>query len=100
MITKKQKELYEYLQNYIGLHDIAPSYEEMQDAIGLRSKSGVHRLIKGLEERGYVERLPNRARAIAIKESKKEPRVNHLIWAFLDQKGLATQFARYMEVHQ
>ena len=47
--------------------DIPPSFEEMKEALGLKSKSGIHRLISGLEERGYIERLPHRARALEIK---------------------------------
>jgi repressor LexA len=47
--------------------DVAPSFEEMKEALGLKSKSGIHRLITGLVERGYIERLPHRARALAIK---------------------------------
>ena len=67
MITEKQKKLLAYLSEVIEDTDgIAPSYDEMRVAMGLASKSGIHRMIKALEERGYIERLPNKARAIKI----------------------------------
>lgn len=68
MLTKKQKELLIYIHEHMADDDIAPSFEEMKDALGLKSKSGIHRLITGLVERGYLERLPHRARALAIKK--------------------------------
>ena len=66
MLTRKQSELLTYLSNHIQQHDVPPSFDEMRDALGLASKSGVHRLVSGLEERGYIRRLANRARAIEI----------------------------------
>ena len=66
MLTRKQSELLTYLNNYMQQHDVPPSFDEMRDALGLASKSGVHRLVSGLEERGYIRRLANRARAIEI----------------------------------
>lgn len=68
MLTKKQRELLIYIHDHMTEDDIAPSFEEMKDALGLKSKSGIHRLITGLVERGYLERLPHRARALAIKK--------------------------------
>ncbi len=68
MLTKKQRELLLYIHEHMSGDDIAPSFEEMKDALGLKSKSGIHRLITGLVERGYLERLPHRARALAIKK--------------------------------
>lgn len=68
MLTKKQRELLIYIHEHMSGDDIAPSFEEMKDALGLKSKSGIHRLITGLVERGYLERLPHRARALAIKK--------------------------------
>ncbi len=65
MLTKKQKELLGFLSARAALGN-TPSFEEMKDAVGLKSKSGIHRLILALEERGYIKRLPNRARAIDI----------------------------------
>ncbi len=54
------------LINHFQHHDVAPSFEELCDAMGLKSKSGIHRLLSGLEERGYIRRLPNKARAIDV----------------------------------
>jgi repressor LexA len=68
MLTKKQKDLLVYIHTHMSGDDIAPSFEEMKEALGLKSKSGIHRLITGLVERGYVERLPHRARALAIRK--------------------------------
>ena len=66
MLTRKQSELLNYLSDHMQQHDVPPSFDEMRDALGLASKSGVHRLVSGLEERGYIRRLANRARAIEI----------------------------------
>ena len=66
MLTRKQSELLTYLNGHMQQHDVPPSFDEMRDALGLASKSGVHRLVSGLEERGYIRRLANRARAIEI----------------------------------
>ena len=66
MLTKKQKELYDYLKNYISSNEISPSFEEMKSAVNLKSKSGIHRLITSLEERGFIKRLKHKARAMEI----------------------------------
>jgi repressor LexA len=66
MLTIKQRELLNFLQDYEHEHQASPSFDEMRQAIGLASKSGIHRLISGLEERGFIRRLANRARAIEI----------------------------------
>lgn len=68
MLTKKQKDLLLYIHEKMSESDIPPSFEEMKEALGLKSKSGIHRLISALAERGYIERLPHRARAIEIKK--------------------------------
>ncbi|MBT6123103.1 MAG: transcriptional repressor LexA [Candidatus Puniceispirillum sp.] len=73
MLTRKQSELLEYLTTHLSVHDVPPSFDEMRDALGLASKSGIHRLVSGLEERGYIRRLPNRARAIEILRPAGEP---------------------------
>ena len=67
MLTKKQRDLLLFIHEKMKGDDIPPSFEEMKEALGLKSKSGIHRLISGLEERGYIERLPHRARALEIK---------------------------------
>jgi repressor LexA len=67
MLTRKQRDLLLFIHDHMTDDDVAPSFEEMKEALGLKSKSGIHRLITGLVERGYIERLPHRARALAIK---------------------------------
>lgn len=66
MLTQKQKTLLLLLDEKIKAEGVPPSYDEMKDALGLASKSGIHRLITALEERGFIRRLPNRARAIEV----------------------------------
>jgi repressor LexA len=66
MLTKKQYELLAYIDRRLGEDGISPSFDEMKEALGLRSKSGIHRLISGLEERGFIRRLPHRARALEV----------------------------------
>jgi repressor LexA len=66
MLTRKQLELLIFIQERIKEAGVPPSFDEMKDALDLRSKSGIHRLIKALEERGFIKRLPNRARAIEV----------------------------------
>ncbi|HEX2763644.1 MAG TPA: transcriptional repressor LexA [Allosphingosinicella sp.] len=66
MLTRKQSELLTYISQRLGESGVSPSFEEMKDALELKSKSGVHRLISALEERGFIRRLPNRARALEI----------------------------------
>jgi repressor LexA len=66
MLTKKQHELLVFIQQRLSEGGVSPSFEEMKDALGLKSKSGIHRLISGLEERGFIRRLAHRARALEI----------------------------------
>ena len=66
MLTKKQFELLSLLEKRIEECGFAPSFEEMKNSLGLRSKSGIHRLICGLEERGFLRKLPHRARSIEV----------------------------------
>jgi repressor LexA len=66
MLTAKQHELLRYIQHKLEETGISPSFEEMKEALDLKSKSGVHRLISALEERGFIRRLPNRARALEV----------------------------------
>ncbi|PZU09491.1 MAG: repressor LexA [Sphingobium sp.] len=66
MLTPKQQELLSFIQNRLEEGGVSPSFEEMKDALDLRSKSGIHRLINALEERGFIRRLPNRARALEV----------------------------------
>ena len=76
MLTKKQLELLTFLKNHLKKNDVSPSFDEMKDALNLKSKSGIHRLVSALEERGFIRRLPNRARAIEIiKTTAIEPSI-------------------------
>lgn len=68
MLTRKQRELLIFIHERMSGGEIAPSFDEMKDALGLKSKSGVHRLINGLVERGHLERLPHRARALSVRK--------------------------------
>ena len=78
MLTKKQKELFVYLNNYISSNDISPSFEEMKNAVNLKSKSGIHRLITSLEQRGYIKRLKHKARAMEITKDLPNKNVNSI----------------------
>ena len=66
MLTRKQYELLRFINERVKEAGVPPSFDEMKDALDLRSKSGIHRLITALEERGFIRRLPNRARAIEV----------------------------------
>ena len=66
MLTRKQYELLRFISERLKESGVPPSFDEMKDALDLRSKSGIHRLITALEERGFIRRLPNRARAIEV----------------------------------
>jgi len=80
MLTKKQRKLFEYLNKYILENGIAPSFEEMKSAANLKSKSGIHRLIISLEQRGFIKRLKHKARAMEItrKLDNNSPIASHL----------------------
>jgi len=66
MLTRKQYELLSFINQRLTESGVSPSFEEMKLALGLRSKSGIHRLITGLQERGFIRRLPHRARALEV----------------------------------
>ena len=66
MLTRKQHELLRFIHDRLREDGVPPSFDEMKEALDLRSKSGIHRLIMALEERGFIRRLPNRARAIEV----------------------------------
>lgn len=65
-LTKRQHEALLFLREYIARHGTSPTFEEIQNHLGLASKSGIKRIIVGLEERGFIHQLPNRARAIRV----------------------------------
>ncbi len=66
MLTRKQHQLLLFIHQHLGEHGVSPSFDEMKSALGLRSKSGIHRLITALDERGFIRRLAHRARAVEI----------------------------------
>ncbi|MCZ6721916.1 MAG: transcriptional repressor LexA [Proteobacteria bacterium] len=66
MLTRKQLELLLFIDGHLKEHGISPSFEEMKEAVNLKSKSGIHRLVTALEERGFLRRLPHRARGLVI----------------------------------
>jgi len=79
MLTKKQSDLLRFIHERLKETGVPPSFDEMKDALDLRSKSGIHRLILALEERGFIRRLPNRARALEVlrlPESSTPPSAN------------------------
>ena len=73
MLTRKQHELICFIEDRLNDSGVSPSFEEMKEALDLKSKSGVHRLISALEERGYLRRLPNRARALEVLKTPERP---------------------------
>src|SRR5579884_4170917 len=72
MLTQKQRELLLYINQRLNTTGVSPSFDEMKDALGLKSKSGIHRLVSGLEERGFIRRLPHRARALEVTKLPEE----------------------------
>ena len=91
ILTKKQNQLLSFLIKRIEEEGISPSYEEICIELSLKSKSGIHRIVKSLEERGYIERLQNKARAIAPKKhTNGQPYISNVINLankFLDKKS-------------
>ncbi|MFC7332066.1 transcriptional repressor LexA [Rhodocista pekingensis] len=73
MLTRKQQELLLFIHDRLKDGGVSPSFDEMKDALGLKSKSGIHRLITGLEERGFIRRLPHRARALEVLRLPEQP---------------------------
>ncbi|HYZ41410.1 MAG TPA: LexA family transcriptional regulator, partial [Stellaceae bacterium] len=72
MLTKKQRELLLFINQRLTATGVSPSFDEMKDALRLKSKSGIHRLVSGLEERGFIRRLPHRARALEVVKLPEE----------------------------
>jgi len=99
MLTAKQHELIRFIQQRLEDTGISPSFEEMKEALDLKSKSGVHRLISALEERGFIRRLPNRARALevvklpedAVTGSDKPSAANDPVGAAMPTKTVAPE---------
>ena len=92
MLTQKQYHLLHYVNGHLKQNGIAPSFEEMKEYLGLRSKSGVHRLIKALEERGFIRRLHHRARALEVIKLPNESSVTRDQQNFPD--GMAKNVVR------
>ena len=82
MLTKKQKNLLLYINKKIRSTGISPSYEEMKDSLNLKSKSGIHRLISALEERGFVKRLAHKARALEVVKLPENASANDIFNTF------------------
>ena len=82
MLTKKQKELLNYIQKFQSKNGVTPSYEEMKTALNLKSKSGIHRLILALEERGFVKRLAHKARALEVVKLPENASANDIFNTF------------------
>ena len=82
MLTKKQKNLLVYINKKIRSTGISPSYEEMKDSLNLKSKSGIHRLISALEERGFVRRLAHKARALEVVKLPENASANDIFNTF------------------
>ncbi|WP_428409290.1 transcriptional repressor LexA [Hyphococcus sp.] len=76
MLTKKQHELLVFINDRLAETGVSPSFDEMKEALDLRSKSGIHRLITALEERGFIRRLPHRARALEVLKMPEDAKVN------------------------
>ena len=72
MLTRKQLDLLDFIHKRVQRDGVPPSFDEMREALDLRSKSGIHRLITALEERGFIRRLAHRARAVEIVEYRKQ----------------------------
>ncbi|MBN8294360.1 transcriptional repressor LexA [Rhodobacter sp. NTK016B] len=102
MLTRKQLELLELIDTRMKRDGVPPSFDEMKDALNLRSKSGIHRLITALEERGFIRRLAHRARAIEVVRMPEalEKRVPEVIEGGAPAPAPAAQPARAMPVHE
>ena len=87
MLTAKQRELLQFIHDRLKETGVSPSFDEMREALDLKSKSGVHRLISALEERQFIRRLPNRARALEV---LKMPQVSPTVAAAIATKAIPT----------
>jgi len=82
MLTKKQKNLLLYINKKIRSTGVSPSYEEMKNSLNLKSKSGIHRLITALEERGFIKRLAHKARALEVLKLPETASANDIYNSF------------------
>ena len=98
MLTKKQKNLLLFINKKLRSSGVSPSYEEMKDSLNLKSKSGIHRLISALEERGFIKRLAHKARALEVVKLPETASANDIYNSFspsvikggLDEEGVET----------
>ena len=100
MLTRQQLKLLTLIRDRLELDGISPSYDEMKDTLNLRSKSGIHRLICSLEERGYLRRLKNRARALEVikfPEQKVPPKFKELP-SYRDGNAQAASGVEFVEI--
>ncbi|MDC3088057.1 transcriptional repressor LexA [Candidatus Pelagibacter sp.] len=100
MLTKKQKNLLLFINKKLRSSGVSPSYEEMKESLNLKSKSGIHRLISALEERGFIKRLAHKARALEVIKLPETASANDIYNSFspsvikggLDEKPLSDEF--------
>ena len=99
MLTRKQHELLTYIHQHLDEHGISPSFDEMKEALSLKSKSGIHRLITGLEERGFIRRLAHKARALEVLKLPDDAVPGGRVVAAERESGgvIATDFRRRRE---
>jgi repressor LexA len=94
MLTKKQYELLLFIDRRLKETGVSPSFDEMKDALDLKSKSGIHRLITGLEERGFIRRLPHKARALEVlrlpENQQEAPARGNVVRGSFERKGQRT----------
>ena len=87
MLTKKQKNLLLFINKKLRSSGVSPSYEEMKQSLNLKSKSGIHRLISALEERGFIKRLAHKARALEVIKLPETASANDIYNVLLNHQG-------------
>ena len=103
MLTKKQKNLLLYINKKIRSTGVSPSYEEMKNSLNLKSKSGIHRLISALEERGFIKRLAHKARALEVLKLPETASANDIYNSFspsVIKGGLDVESTKKRSVHE
>ena len=103
MLTKKQKNLLLYINKKIRSTGVSPSYEEMKNSLNLKSKSGIHRLISALEERGFIKRLAHKARALEVLKLPETASANDIYNSFspsVIKGGLDVENIKKRSVHE
>ncbi|MDA7768055.1 repressor LexA, partial [Candidatus Pelagibacter sp.] len=101
MLTKKQKNLLLFINKKLRASGVSPSYEEMKDSLNLKSKSGIHRLISALEERGFIRRLAHKARALEVIKLPETASANDIYNSFspsVIKGGLDTENANLSQM--